>query len=168
MYNFWQSIVQEEFKPARIETDLALTAQYQVKNPHSVLGINAFSEYLSQNKLENQGYFLDSGKVKRIVFSENAVKGKGLKEVAEQKVTVTGHSLGGHLSAAFSRLFPDATKHAYMVNGAGFGSLTNLVGTNNEGNIRMVFSSLGGAAKFDPAKITNIIGDKSMNFIAQN
>ncbi|MFC2415925.1 calcium-binding protein [Neisseria elongata] len=168
MYNFWQSIVQEEFKPARIETDLALTAQYQVKNPHSVLGINTFSEYLSQNKLENQGYFLDSGKVKRIVFSENAVKGKGLKEVAEQKVTVTGHSLGGHLSAAFSRLFPDATKHAYMVNGAGFGSLTNLVGTNNEGNIRMVFSSLGGAAKFDPAKITNIIGDKSMNFIAQN
>lgn len=38
-----------------------------------------------------------------------------------EKVTVTGHSLGGHLSAAFSRLFPQDTKHAYMFNGAGFG-----------------------------------------------
>lgn len=119
MYNFWQSIVQDEFRPARIETDLALTAQYQATNPLPVPSKNVFSEYLWKNKLENQGYFLDSGKVKRIVFSENAVKGKGLKEVAAQKVTVTGHSLGGHLSAAFSRLFPDATKHAYMANGAG-------------------------------------------------
>ncbi len=34
-------------------------------------------------------------------------------------VSVDGHSLGGHLAMAFSRLFPDVTKSATAVNGLG-------------------------------------------------
>ncbi|MBR7060018.1 MAG: hypothetical protein IKI22_05395, partial [Neisseriaceae bacterium] len=36
------------------------------------------------------------------------------------KITVVGHSLGGHLASAFSRLFPDNTEHAYIFNAPGF------------------------------------------------
>ena len=172
MYNFWQSIVQEEFKPAAIRTDAWLTSQYHAE---AIIKDVSFSDFLKRHKLEDQGYFIDSATIKQIVFAEQSVKGKGLKEVAEQKVTVSGHSLGGHLAAAFSRLFPHETKHTYMVNGAGFGSSTNLVGfvaqslkSTNDINIRNVFSRLGGAAAFNPEKITNIIGDKGINFVAQD
>lgn len=36
------------------------------------------------------------------------------------KVTVAGHSLGGHLAAAFTRLFPSTGADAVLANGAGF------------------------------------------------
>ena len=80
------------------------------------------------------------------------------------KVTVTGHSLGGHLAAAFSRLFPEVTEHAYMINGAGFGQ--RLPGVAE--NIKKIFKVLGGQEEFDKDKITNFIGDKNMDFVAQD
>ncbi len=36
------------------------------------------------------------------------------------RVTVAGHSLGGHLATAFARLFPEHTDHVYTYNSAGF------------------------------------------------
>lgn len=36
-------------------------------------------------------------------------------------LTVTGHSLGGHLALLFGRFFPDVTEHVYTYNAPGFG-----------------------------------------------
>lgn len=39
-------------------------------------------------------------------------------------ITVTGHSLGGHLAAAASRLFPSFVQDVQTFNGAGFSPAT--------------------------------------------
>jgi pimeloyl-ACP methyl ester carboxylesterase len=77
-------------------------------------------------------------------------------------VDVTGHSLGGHLSSAFSRLFPANTNAAYGINGAGYG---NALGS---GNIAYVFSRLGGASSFDPNIIETLYGSAGPNLVTQN
>lgn len=43
-----------------------------------------------------------------------------LSPLLTNKVTVTGHSLGGHLALAFSRLFPDKVNGVYTYNAPGF------------------------------------------------
>ena len=68
---------------------------------------------------------------------------------ASTPLTVAGHSLGGHLAAAFTRLFPVAT--AYAFNGAGF---------YDNAFVNGVFDQLAGhPTTFDPARIKNIYGD---------
>ncbi|SER47434.1 Ca2+-binding protein, RTX toxin-related, partial [Pseudomonas cuatrocienegasensis] len=78
---------------------------------------------------------------------------------------VTGHSLGGHLAAAFSRLFPGITTDATMVNGAGFSTGNPLIANNF--NVTNLFSMLGGASDFSSDKITNYIGS-GLTVVAQN
>ena len=51
--------------------------------------------------------------------SPSAVEGLGL--IGEnEKIKVTGHSLGGHLAALAARLFPDLVEEAYIYNAPGF------------------------------------------------
>lgn len=169
MYNFWQQIKAGEdeiYKVAKI-----------VSVPEALARelLEVFKENPNQNEWIGKGYFVDSGEIKRIIFEDSSqvytderMTGLGIDV---KNVIVTGHSLGGHLAAAFSRLFPDDTEHAYMVNGAGFSSKTNPIGyllTNATNNILQVFSTLGGLNQFEPNKITNFIGDKNIDFVAQD
>lgn len=186
MYNFWQQMTatkEETYKVAVIVTDEENDAKYQ----ELCDGFHTHAQKVEFLESLGDGYFIDSyvsvngqtavGTVKKIVFLNSDEvysdeRAKGLGVISEdQTVTVTGHSLGGHLSAAFSRLFPENTEHAYMVNGAGFGTDKNPLA---EGygvpsyNINSIFSKLGGANNFDSSKITNIIGDKGIDFVSQD
>ncbi|MCU7890862.1 MAG: hypothetical protein KZQ78_04280 [Candidatus Thiodiazotropha sp. (ex Ustalcina ferruginea)] len=80
---------------------------------------------------------------------------------------VTGHSLGGHLSTALTRLVTGI--EAQTINGAGF--TTGLIpglGGDAELNIRNLFGMLGGASSFDPSRILNLYGDKMPEFVTQD
>lgn len=80
--------------------------------------------------------------------------------------SVTGHSLGGHLAVAFTRLFPGLTE-AVTINGAGFGpDEGNINGVNT--NIPNLFSLLNGANDFDSSVLQNIYGDKNPELITQD
>ena len=80
---------------------------------------------------------------------------------------MTGHSLGGHLAAALTRLVPGI--QALTINGAGFatGYLPGL-GGDAAINIRNLFGMLGGEAAFDSSRILNLYGDKMPEFVTQN
>ena len=168
MYNFWQQIKAKKGEPYDV---------MQIVDDPDSIGVLAPLQALLQNKSADQGFFIDSGSIKRIVASRSD---KLYKEGDERrfglginvgKVVTTGHSLGGHLSAAFSRLFPNETEHSYMINGAGFGAKLNPVGyieSSAQWNIASVFASLGGTDHFDKNKITNLIGDKNIDFVANN
>lgn len=91
-------------------------------------------------KLTENGYLVNGTSIYLLKMVDSAVlyntgdeRTMGLG-IHPQEVVVTGHSLGGHLSAAFSRLFADKTTASYMVNGAGFGhegSVTAKFATQN-------------------------------------
>src|SRR5574340_308744 len=84
--------------------------------------------------------------------------GEGLGQLMPtDHVTVTGHSLGGHLAVAFSRLFAGVVDHAYAYNAPGFGT-----------NFTDLFFNLipGAASAFDSSKITNVYGEKGPELIA--
>lgn len=184
MYNFWQQIKApkgESYKIARKKLDVVLTAEYAALLAACAIPATASVALASLvvfvSSLSKQGRFVD-GAVYEIemidsqeAFSADDQRYSGLG-INPGKVVVTGHSLGGHLSAAFAALFPDETEHAYMVNGAGFGGSASLVSTgqNTNESAQGFFRALG--AKGNPfqykEKITNIIADKGEDVIAQN
>lgn len=75
---------------------------------------------------------------------------------------VTGHSLGGHLASAFTRLFPGTASQAYTLNGVGYAQILG------SGNIQYLFSQLGGATTFSPATVQNFRGSAGADIVAQN
>lgn len=85
------------------------------------------------------------------------------------QVAVTGHSLGGHLAVAFSRIFPEVCIEAVTINGAGFQTETaqGLSG-NAENNIKNLFALLGGADSFDNNKIQNLYGSANPEFVTMD
>ncbi|PHS67776.1 MAG: hypothetical protein COB23_10160 [Methylophaga sp.] len=91
--------------------------------------------------------------------------GAGETLSAEQLVSVTGHSLGGHLAAAFTRLFPGLAE-AVTINGAGFGSEGDTNGVDT--NVPNLFAMLNGANSFNEADIQNIYGDKNPEIVTQD
>ena len=95
--------------------------------------------------------------------------GSGILYGKDIELDVTGHSLGGHLAAAFTRLFPDTGAEATTINGAGFatGLLKGLSG-NAATNIRNLFSSLGGASNFNPDRIHNLYGSAGPELVTMD
>ncbi|MBX9849646.1 MAG: hypothetical protein K2X64_10155, partial [Rhodocyclaceae bacterium] len=87
-------------------------------------------------------------------------QGTGALTMTPAAFNVTGHSLGGHLAMAFTRLFPDIPATALVVNALGFkiGNAT----------VDSVFAQLGGAAAFNPAAIQNVYGIAGPEFAAMN
>ena len=88
------------------------------------------------------------------------VAGQGLitAEDLEKGIEVNGHSLGGYLASAFSRLFPDVTDSAVAINGAGFDF--------DNSNVDVLFAALGGADGFNAGKIINLIGSAGMDLVS--
>lgn len=87
-------------------------------------------------------------------------QGTGAMLITPAVLNVTGHSLGGHLATAFTRLFPEIPSKALVVNALGF-----KIGAPN---VDSVFSQLGGAPGFNAAAITNIYGIAGPEFAAMN
>ncbi|MBK9160738.1 MAG: hypothetical protein IPM27_04125 [Nitrosomonadales bacterium] len=86
-----------------------------------------------------------------LYLAESAITVNGLGLIAPgEKITVTGHSLGGHLAAMAARLFPDLVSDAYTYNAPGFDPTTAdfaslLVGRLNPA-LGLASSALGNAA----------------------
>ena len=163
MYNWWQQVSTAKdahYQKAVLETDLALTAAYKAAERVGPLATQAFiealgSEYLAVSELESAGV-----QIKKLKTVDSGEKGTGLVPTGT-KLTVTGHSLGGHLAAAFERLFPANVKEAWMVNGAGFAGDSHPFVPRVTKNIAHLFTTLGGANDFNSTGVVNnIIGDK--------
>lgn len=75
-------------------------------------------------------------------------------------ITVAGHSLGGHLTMAFTRLFPGRATDATGINGLGF--------KLSHSTVDSLFSILGGAGAFTPSKIENLYGIAGPEFAAMD
>ncbi|MBW8457793.1 MAG: hypothetical protein K0M58_05050, partial [Thiobacillus sp.] len=104
------------------------------------------------------------------LFSDARATGLGLAEdIAAKGLTVTGHSLGGHLATTFTRLFPAAGAAALTVNGAGYptGSTPGLGGMALT-NIDNLFALLGGASGFDTSRIINAYGEDMPEFVTMD
>ena len=174
MYNFWQQITAPKGEPYDVMY-VDLVADDTIADLKNWVELKERVEAAKRDGAV--GFFIDSGAIKAIkkTYSDKLYKigderrlGLG---IPVSKVTTTGHSLGGHLSAAFSRLFPDKTEHSYMVNGAGFGTKSNpikYVFSLGQDNILNVFKALGGTDHFDKTKITNLIGDKNIDVTAMD
>ena len=86
-----------------------------------------------------------------LYLAETVTRANGLGLIAPgEKITVTGHSLGGHLAAMASRLFPDLVSDAYTYNAPGFDPTTAdfaslIVGRLNPA-LGLASSALGNAA----------------------
>lgn len=74
-------------------------------------------------------------------------------------VGVAGHSLGGHLATAFSRLFGSQVDQVLSVNGAGYSAMGYISGNTNR-----LFAALGGAGDFNPGNIVNLYGNRGFEF----
>jgi trimeric autotransporter adhesin len=118
--------------------------------------------------LDLDGIVIDDFRYRIVIDS---VEGVGLGQFNEvtQVQTVVGHSLGGHLAVAFTRLFESFGAHAYTVNGAGFPtSLFPGVGFWASHNINAVFSMLGGGSNFNSAYISNMYADLELQLVTQD
>jgi hypothetical protein len=143
MYNFWKQLTA---KPGE-----TYQKAYFISSPYvpgsNIQGVidKSFGPIVFLRKIEFQ----------------NATDGLG-KIDPNTVVDVTGHSLGGHLSSAFSRLFPANTNTSYGINGAGY---ANILGNSN---IEYVFSRLGGASTFNGNLVETLYGTAGPNVVTQN
>jgi len=163
MYNYWQYLTHTGVYDAKVlDKDLLKTAElvaaYVVPGAGPVL----------EATMRIDGYLIDNPS--HTVLSIQPVPSTELSDVklrngigmlpATAVVNVDGHSLGGHLAMAFSRLFPSATANVTAVNGAGFGLQNS--------NVNTLFAGLNGASGFDADKITNAVGSAAMNVVSQD
>ncbi len=145
LYNYWQRLITPEGEWAR--------------QAHLVL---------APTDTPAQAIINESGIPWTIGFEDSGT-GLGRVDLNDRLVATTGHSLGGHLATAFTRLFPAWTTRAVTFNGAGYptGAIPGLSGTAL-GNIANVFSLLGGEPAFPSADIANLYGDKNIELVTMD
>lgn len=138
MYNYYQRLITPVgSQAAQLDFDIVASANSVPEEPHILI-----------QAVPNTYLVIKEGE---------AVEGLGVLEPGT-KINVTGHSLGGHLAAIFTRLFPDVVNEAYIFNSPGFDPLASLMQTND-------FVSLfpGSAGDFNTDVITNIAGEEGAN-----
>ena len=182
MYNYWQRLTTSPgvaYAAARLDTNAVETAQLlalQLQIP--IGGLSAYNAYVAS--LTSSGALLDTNltgtaTVRRITRGSSSILFAGTelafgsgKLTGADPLDVVGHSLGGHLAAAFTRLFPLVPAQAVTVNGAGFptGSTPGLSGYALS-NIQNAFAELNGSLSFNPAAISNVHGS-GPNFVTMN
>jgi len=184
LYNYWQYLTHTgEYTVAKLNSQVAastfLTTLYSGSGgniPSELLnyftGVSIPTTYdAARDFFVNRGFIVEAGKVYTLGsdFSTNLYLDKhrwGIGTLAGQSVNVAGHSLGGHLTMAFSRLFPDITTEAYGVNGLGF-----KIGDMNVYNLYAGLRNVSGISTvpgFDGGKIENVYGIAGPEFAAMN
>ncbi|MEH6589790.1 MAG: hypothetical protein V7746_06030 [Halioglobus sp.] len=98
-------------------------------------------------------------------FDFYTAEGLGIDGFDENtKISVVGHSLGGHLAQVFVRLFPDAISDAYTFNGVGVNS-----GVDGLTILQAALSVLSGPVPINPGSgadhlVTNVIAEAGIEF----
>lgn len=170
LWNYWKQLTtpkDETFLGARLVTLEAETAALAVASLGGANTRQMYLTYLSSRDdvvIDNNGY---EEQVRTVVFDQELSGVLDDPVDVNEFLGVTGHSLGGHLATALTRLVPGI--EAVGINGAGFatGLFPGLAGDAGL-NIANLFDMLGGAASFDADRITNLHGDKMPEFITMN
>ncbi|MEJ1416216.1 MAG: putative Ig domain-containing protein [Candidatus Sedimenticola sp. (ex Thyasira tokunagai)] len=185
LYNYWKKIttpLNESYEAVKLVTLKAETAALALLKlgasfiPSFNMSATAFRVYLSSRTdiiIDNGTNGLLGERVRTIESANKALNDIGATGVgilnSSDLSSVTGHSLGGHLAAAFTRLFDDINIDAVTINGAGFATgIIPGLGLDAGVNIRNLFYMLGGADTFTPSRITNLFGDRYPEFVTQN
>ncbi|MEW5967529.1 MAG: calcium-binding protein [Pseudomonadota bacterium] len=181
LYNEWKRITSTSaYTAAKLITLTDETAAYALAKagqfvPIFNMAADAYLVYLRGRT----DIIIDepSGRVRTIqfessttLFSDARQTGLGLAaDIIAKGITVTGHSLGGHLADVFDRLFAGAGADVFKINSAGFatGSIAGVSG-NAATNIRNLFGMLGGAASFETGNNLNLYGDKNPEIVTMN
>jgi hypothetical protein len=174
MYNDWQRLITPEgqtFQAARL-TDLEYETYTLRLAPPGPATILYEQMLLAQGDIVIDGVGVFAT-VRRIEF-DNSMEimpgsqayGLGILP-ADQAITAVGHSLGGHLASAFTRLFGDTNVvEAVTINGAGYATLG--LGLHASGNIANLFGMLGGATGFDASRIHNLYGSAGPDIVTMD
>jgi outer membrane adhesin like proteiin len=184
MYNFWQQIKhsgqESYYEAAYLDGNNPLNVQFKLIDSLPSLSYAAKKAALLPLKIKavNEGYYVADGGIYKVAFRpsneiyKDERKFTYKEKIDVSKMTVAGHSLGGHLAAIFSRLFPEVTSMTYMFNGAGTGGKLSLVpamfdGISANDNVNNLLDGLAkGYSNFERDKIYNLTGDKGMNLVA--
>lgn len=173
MYNDWERINAgsgQPYQAAVLDTDWGKTA---------IRGALLAGEVMAYDQLlASQGYIIDKplGLVRKVafdwsdtVFGANDPRSRGSVDINPLMLAgVTGHSLGGHLAAAFTRLFPGYAE-ALTINGAGYPTgLVNGIGSVAASNIANLFAALNGDTGFSSTTIHNLYGDRMPEFVTMD
>ncbi len=145
LYNFWQ----------RATTSESLTYQVAQVVLYDSLG-NLTPGAIPVGSSPYGIVFGDSSELPDI----NIRLGSGKIPAGLSTLNVAGHSLGGHLTMAFTRLFPALATDALGINGLGF--------KPGNSTVDSLFSILGGAGAFTPSKIENLYGIAGPEFAAMD
>lgn len=165
MYNYWQSLTHSGvYQAKRLVTLSTETAEL---NAAYVLGGSAGLAYEAQLRTRPDVVIDYPSRTVRTIQAVQSTQlsdsrlhsGSGALTLVAN-VDVSGHSLGGHLAMAFSRLFPGNTANIVAVNGAGFDFANT--------NVNNLIAMLGGASSFDAGKISNVIGSAAPNVVSQD
>ncbi|MEW8227865.1 MAG: calcium-binding protein [Candidatus Thiodiazotropha endolucinida] len=181
LWNYWKQLTTpqgETFVGSRLVTLADETAALAAaKLGQFVPGFNMAADAYLEWLYSRDDIIIDNGPLgERVRTIEPVMPAPGNTEfsgvlsnplTAGELAAVTGHSLGGHLSTALTRLVPGI--EALTVNGAGFatGAVPGL-GGDAALNIRNLFGMLGGADSFNTTRILNLYGDKMPEFVTQN
>lgn len=163
LYNYWKSLTTStnSYQAAKLTLQVGETATL------AAALLNPLTYLQTRTDLANNGFVIENNIVYKLEFGDSqfVLPGShiaiGLNKLpAGASVSVEGHSLGGHLAMAFSRLFSGATIDAAAVNGLGF--------KIGDANVNNLFAQLSGAAGFDAGMVQNVYGMAGLEFASMN
>ena len=193
LINFRQQLLGEDgkaYKVLTLQTDEISEIHRQLNSgtlrpqkPEEIDAMRELAEKLKQ-ALDSGQYIKDGGDLYKMEWvnsdeyygkDDDRATGKGL---SWDKITITGHSLGGNLSAIYSTWFANEVENTVTVNGAGFHKSVLNEENNNFNNIAAqlkdnAYSSSGnqeslGYSNTKVGDIFSIIADKGINMVAQD